>query len=307
VAGYKKIDWGRITREWNILADGICAVMEILEHEKVFDAARLPSYPPLPVIAAIWEYRGKHDAEGYARGLLRQYLWRSFLTARYNRSTQTNAVQDFRALRKVLTEKTDPATVPALNESLHPLPDIDAIAVAGWPKEKNILGRALMILQLQCGAQDLADACVVSASHVRSREYHHLFPAATLESAGLDDDAIWRAVNCALISWATNRKISDQDPLDYLKRRTDHALNGEADIRSRLRTHLVEFSGLNVGGYATLVEPDRSAKVRRDYEAFCTTRARILHIAAAKAAHGQLVTADSVLTEYERSALTKTV
>lgn len=298
VSGYKKIDWKIIRDEWPSLVEGVVEMMELLKQERIFDTRRLPSYSPLPVIAAVWRHRGQHDSEGIARGLLKQYLWRAFLTNRYHRSTITSAVRDYRALRLALKGESPPASIPAFNETAHPLPDEAAIATAGWPKEKNILGRALMVLQLQCGSQDFADASLASAANVTSREYHHLFPAATLEDAGLSDDAIWRAVNCALITWSTNRKLSDQDPLVYLRKRTEHALKGEADVRTRLRTHLVPFKALNVGGYADLAEDDRSAKVRDDYAAFCQSRATILAEAARRAAHGESVTADLVMQEY---------
>ena len=299
VSGYKRINWATVKNEWTSLVDGVVAMMDLLEQERIFDASRLPSYSPLPVIAAVWHYRGKHDAEGNARGLVKQYLWRAFLTNRYHRSTLTNAVQDFRALRKVLQGEAGPESVPALNESAYPLPDIDTIEAAGWPKERNILGRALMVLQLQCGSQDFADASNATASNVQSREYHHLFPSATLGDAELSDDSIWRAVNCALITWSTNRKLSDQDPLEYLKRRTDHALKGEAEIRARLRTHLVPYDVLNVGGYASLVGSERTTRIREDYNSFCQSRAHILKTAADLAARGEVVSAESVMKQYE--------
>jgi hypothetical protein len=300
-AGHLKIDWKKIADEWDTLAAGIAGLLELREQECIFDSARLPSYSPLPVIAALWEHRGQADAEGRARALLKRYLWHAFLTDRYQRSTQTNAVADIRALRKVLTESADLATVPIFSCANHPTADVDAIAAAGWSKEKNILGRALLILQLQCGALDFADGTQATAANAPKREYHHLFPAATLESFEIPDDAIWRAVNCALITWKTNRKLSDQDPLIYLQKRTEHALNGQNEICARLLTHLVHFPHLNVGSYASIADTDRAARVRADYERFCRSRAELLHIAANKAAAAELVTADSVIFGWEQA------
>lgn len=301
VAGYLKIDWKKIADEWDTLAAGIAGLLELLEQEKIFDTPRLPSYPPLPVIAALWEHRGEADAEGRARGLLKRYLWHSFLTDRYQRSTATNAVADIRVLRKVLTDAADPATVPVFVAANHPLASVDAIAAAGWSKEKNILGRSLLLLQLQCGALDFADGSQATAQNAPKREYHHLFPAATLEGIGVADDEIWRAVNCALITWKTNRKLSDQDPLVYLQKRTEHALNGVDEIRARLRTHLVHFPHLNVGPYAALAGAERTAQIRADYTRFCRSRAELLHLAATKAASGEHVTSDAILHAWEQA------
>ena len=284
------------------MAAGIAGVLELLEQERIYDERRLPSYPPLPVIAALWEFRGQADAEGKARELFRRYLWHAFLTDRYQRSTGTNAPADFRALRQVLNAGADVDTVPAFNSTNHPIANVDTIAAASWPKEKNILGRALLVLQLQCGALDFADASPATAQNVGKREYHHLFPAATLEGIGLSDDQIWRTVNCALIAWKTNRTISDQDPLVYLQKRTEHALNGEDEIRSRLRTHLVYFPHLQVGPYAALGDEERKQRVTEDYARFCQSRAQLLHAAAVHVAAGKLLTADSIPAAWEHVA-----
>ena len=291
---YKKVNWQKIADEWEVLAAGIAGVLEILDQERIYDERRLPSYPPLPVIAALWEFRGQADAEGRARELFRRYLWHAFLTDRYHRSTGTNAPADFRSLRDVLQGKVDITTVPAFNSADHPIANVETIAAAGWPKEKNILGRALLTLELQCNALDFADASPATADNVRRREYHHLFPAATLEKAGLSDDQIWRAVNCALITWKTNRKLSDLDPLVYLQKRTEHALNGEDEIRSRLCTHLVYFPHLQVGPYAALGDGERKQQVTEDYARFCQSRAQLLHAAAVHVAAGKLLTADAI-------------
>jgi hypothetical protein len=299
VAGYLKINWRKITDEWDKLAAGISGVLELLEQERIFDERRLPSYPPVPVVAALWEHRGQADSEGRARLLLKRYLWHAFLTDRYQRSTATNAIADFRALLKVIQKGADPTTVPAFNTKNHPLADVETIASAGWPKEKNVLGRALLVLQLQCNALDFADASPATAQTVVNREYHHLFPAATLEGIEVPDDQIWRAVNCALITWRTNRKLSDQDPLVYLQKRTEHALNGEDEIRSRLRTHLVYFPHLQVGPYASLGDDERKRRVTEDYTRFCQSRATLLHAAAVHLAAGKLLTADSIAAAWE--------
>jgi hypothetical protein len=300
IAAYKKVDWQTIADEWDVLAAGIAGVLELLEQERIYDGRRLPSYPPLPVIAALWEFRGQADSEGRARELFRRYLWHAFLTDRYQRSTGTNAPADFRALCEVLRAGAHIDTIPAFNVANHPIVNIETIAAAGWPKEKNILGRALLTLQLQCNALDFADASPATADNVRKREYHHLFPAATLEKAEMSDDQIWRAVNCALITWKTNRKISDQDPLVYLQKRTEHALNGEDEIRSRLRTHLVYFPHLQVGPYAQLGDAERKQRVTEDYSRFCQSRAQLLHAAAIHVAAGKLLTADSIASAWEK-------
>ena len=83
---------------------------------------------------------------------------------------------------------------------------------AEWPKRKTILGRGLLALQIKCGAEDLADGTRATVASITSkehpREYHHLFPASILEDAGIPDEQIYRALNCALIGAPTVRFLT---------------------------------------------------------------------------------------------------
>ena len=63
------------------------------------DAQRLPSYTAIPILAALWEHLPENpDHLGNARHLLKKFLWRAFLTSRYEQSSTTNALQDYRGL-----------------------------------------------------------------------------------------------------------------------------------------------------------------------------------------------------------------
>lgn len=79
---------------------------------------------------------------------------------------------------------------------------------ADWPKRNAILGRRLLALQIKCGAEDIADGAKATIASITSndqpREYHHLFPASTLKDVEIPHEQIFRALNCALITWRTN-------------------------------------------------------------------------------------------------------
>lgn len=160
---------------------------------------------------------------------------------------------------------------------------------ADWPKRKSILGRGLLALQIKCGAEDIADgkratvAAITTKEH--QREYHHLFPATTLEDAGIPDDQIFRALNCALVTWRTNRIISNKDPITYLKERADNCTLGEEELKRRLRTHLIPYAPLAVG-YDGMSDDKRRSRVKNDYDAFQLARAEVLANAAQRACKG---------------------
>jgi hypothetical protein len=229
---------------------------------------------------------------------LRKFLWRAFLTSRYEQSSTSNALQDYRGLREILCKGETENIVPILNLELYPLPTKELLLQADWPKRKSILGRGLLALQIKCGAHDIADGKPATLSNIKSkehpREYHHIFPVATLEDAGIPDNQIFTALNCALVTWRTNRVISDKDPITYLKERVNNCALGEDELKRRLRTHLIPYAALAVG-YRGMSDDERRARVKDDYYVFRLARAEVLEKAAQIACEGKELT----LTELE--------
>ena len=171
---------------------------------------------------------------------------------------------------------------------------------ADWPKRKTILGRGLLALQLKCGAEDLADGARATVATITSkehpREYHHLFPAATLDDAGIPDEQVFRALNCALVTWRTNRTISDKDPITYLKERADNCTLGEDEMKRRLRTHLIPYARLAVG-YDGIPDDERRGRVKNDYDAFLSARAEVLAKAAHRVCEGKALELSELLND----------
>ena len=283
-AGYRGIDYTRMIDEWDMVVEGVRGMVRFLEEETIFDQNRLPSYTALPVLAALWEHLpDQPDQLGNARYALRRYLWRAFLTARYEQSSTSNSLQDYRALRTVLTQGRDEAEVPIFSSDSYPLPTEEMVRLADWPRKKTIFGRGILALQLRCGAEDLADGAKATVASITSpthpREYHHLFPASLLAEAEVPEREISRALNCALITFKTNRTISNKDPISYLKDRADNNSLGHEELVRRLQTHLIPYDALAVG-YDGLSGEAKNARVQLDYENFLQARAQVVAAAA---------------------------
>jgi hypothetical protein len=258
--GYLGLDLKQMVAGWPRIESGVRKAVSFLEEESVFDGQRLPTEAVLAPLIALWTYvPEKPDAEGNARILLRRYLWRSCFTDRYERAAATSALQDYRALRDVLSNSAGPESVPCFDDARHPLPTDEQLLQAGWPKRRDRLARATLALSLRGGALDIADGSPVTRERLSSREYHHLFPVAFLSQQEVGEAEASRALNCALISWRTNRTISAKDPLDYIKERAAASTLGDSEIRRRLMSHAVPYEPLAAG----------------DHQAFLTARAGI--------------------------------
>ena len=276
-SGYAGLDLEKVVADWHKLVANIDHMVHFLEAETVFDKHRLPTDAVLAVVAALWQHvPHQPDALGNAKTLLRKYLWRAFFTSRYDRAAATAAINDFRALREVLLGNKPATEVPIFDANLYPLPTAEQLIAAGWPKNRNTLARAILAVTLRAGARDIADDAQVTRLHLKQREYHHLFPAALLGDAEVPEDQVFRALNCALITWRTNRTISAKEPLVYLRERAEANSLGIDDLRRRLRTHVIPLYFANLGGYTQLESGKRNATIQADYSKFLLSRAGLI-------------------------------
>ena len=289
-ASFRRLYVRRLPDEWEAIERGIDGATRFLSEERIFDRDRLPTVAVLPVLASIWSQMPQElDAHGQARTLLRQYLWRSFFTSRYERAAGTAALQDHRGLKARLVDGDATASIPILDDTLFPIASEQELEKAPWPRLRNTLARGILAVSLRGGGLDLADDTPASYESLSKREYHHLFPASLLrDEAKLEESDINLALNCALITWNTNRNISAKEPLAYLRERAERASLGVDQIQRRLSSHTIPFKELNVGGYSEITETEvRSARIRSDFERFIAARAKAIYNAVKKLCNGE--------------------
>lgn len=247
---YLASDFGnQLMAHWAELMEGISKTAVFLEEERIFDANRLPTDIVVPVLTALWARAPKGlDAEGRARNILRKYVWRAFFSNRYEKSTNSRAFTDCLELQDFIRD-TSASNPIIFDEAQFPLPHVEELMHAGWPTKKDRLARAILALALREGGHDLADGSTASRANLSQREYHHLFPDAHLQELGFEAETIYRSLNCALITWRTNRNISAKKPERYLAERRDGTDLGDDEIRWRLGKHLIPMDEMVAGDY----------------------------------------------------------
>ena len=266
---------------WGKIIDGINFSLKILEKECFYDHKRLPSKVPLRVLPALFV---KHeelltdsvDKTAQAIRIIRKYIWRTFLTRRYDGSVDARLAEDHKVLGDNLVDISagkdiaDIAKFPKIfNPKEYEVPSKKDLSNLEMPISKstsqNRLFRALMGISLRGGARDIATDRPVDMDNIRKRQYHHLFPDKLLKEEGRPDEVRNHALNFALISAKTNNKLQAQPPIDYLKRRLE--LNpslSEEELMKRLHSHRIPYDALKV----------ENGKSRR-YENFLRRRAEM--------------------------------
>jgi hypothetical protein len=297
--GVAAMDMSTLVAAWPRIQVALVRTANFLARQHIYDEERLPSAPVVAVIAACLDKVPEDgDALGRAEQLLRAYMWSAFFTSRYEGAAATRAYQDFKGLSDLL-ERThfgpaDYAHVPVLNRATYPLPRSEQLIRVGWPKGADRLARAVLAVNLHFGALDFADGHPVSYESLRKREYHHVFPDALLQEAGIDS---YLALNCALVTWKTNRSIGRKDPLAYLQDRVEWS--DEKTVGQRLRTHLLDFESLSKATYVSDGKPLEGAalgaRLGPDFDAFLEGRATLVLLAAHHFTEGRLLTLEELM------------
>ena len=253
--GYFSLDLEKFVKEdWSKIVKGTKEAVQFLEDEKVIDRDRLPIESVLAPLIALWaEAPETPDERGNTRILLRKYLWKAFFTDRYDRAVPTAVLQDYRVLKKVIAGEARETEVPCYSSNEYPLPNKEELIQTRWPRYKDRLARALLLLTIRGGAEDIKDGASLSKDNIEERHYHHLFPIAWLEEKRLSQHPN-RALNCILISRKSNEEISAKEPIKYLLETCEASDLGKDEIHRRLGTHFVNFDLLTEGNYSKFLD-----------------------------------------------------
>lgn len=258
---------------WNQVVAGLKRGVGFLRDEAIFNERLLPTEVIVYLSSALWAHVPIDgvDQEGRARTLIRKAIWRASFTDRYLKTATTRAFGDYKAISELIQNPASTATPDLFDEAQNPLPTATELIRGGWPSRKERLGRAIIAVSLYGGGYDFADGAKATADNVRYREYHHVYPKSLVQN-DFPDHEVSSALNCALISWKTNRKIAAKSPKQYLEERAADANATEAQVRHRLESHSVPYDIL-LGG---------------DFRSFMDARAELIHASLQKLCEGSI-------------------
>lgn len=240
---------------WDQVVLGLKRGVAFLRDEAIFNERLLPTEVIVYLTGALWAHVPVDgtDQEGRARTLIRKAIWRASFTDRYLKTATTRAFADYKAIKDMITNPDSSVMPDLFDEAINPLPLAGELIRGGWPSRKDRLGRAIAAVSLYGGGYDFADGAKATADNVRFREYHHVYPRSLIQDH-FPDHEVNSALNCALISWKTNRTIAAKNPKQYLEERGHDAKATEEQIRHRLESHRVPYKVLVNGDFREFIE-----------------------------------------------------
>lgn len=258
---------------WDQVVVGLKRGVSFLRDEAIFNERLLPTELIVYLTGALWAHVPVDgaDQEGRARTLIRKAIWRASFTDRYLKTATTRAFADYKAIQDMIINPDSTAVPDLFDETQNPLPLVTELIRGGWPSRKDRLGRAIVAVSLYGGGYDFADGAKATADNVGLREYHHVYPRSLLQDQ-FPDHEVNAALNCALISWKTNRKIAAKSPEVYLDERRKDARATVEQVKHRLQSHNVPYDDL----------------IKGDFRKFIEARANLIHASMLKLCEGSV-------------------
>ena len=241
-----------IDKDWNKFKKAIELMKDLLFQEKVWDEKRLPSWVPLHVIAALFmEQTPSANIKGRYNRVLKKYLWRAFLSNRYSYAANKHMYDDYVGLLEELVRddfnlERLKSKVPIFGNKGEPLETGDIIEKPRWPAKADRVGKAILILMLKKGAEDIITEIQPASDTIDEYEYHHIYPKEYIEDikSPLENSVF----NCMLLKNISNKFVNCKAPSEYLMEIMEKAVDipeGERQDKLSEKTGNTPYSSSN--------------------------------------------------------------
>jgi hypothetical protein len=218
----------------------------------------LPAAPTLVTLAAVLARLGEQPgpAAGATRQKLVRWYWCAVFGQVYDQAPNTRAVRDFTEILEWIAGGALPDTIAGFR--------FDPAVLTQTTPNQRTLYRGLICLILRNGPRDFHSGKPITGDLMIEHRIddHHVFPQDWLDKAGAVPATLRNCiVNRTLIDRATNQRISNRPPSDYMQEiRAAQAHAGH--VQQLLASHLLptaEDSPLMRDDYAAFLEWRREA------------------------------------------------
>jgi hypothetical protein len=223
---------------------------------RVEGAAALPYSNQLTVLAEVFRRIPSPSAKQYAE--IRLWLWRTALSGYFSGWNTGEMASDLKAVREFAEGKTDAIAVDLTR------PNAD-IWVARQFRANNAHAKLLAIVLANRSPVDLLTGQVIDTTNALAwtnvKEFHHFFPQDYLKGREVAPARANALANIVMLTSASNKRITNRAPSDYL-----------ADVEAAAGGNLDDWLARN------LISPEAyQAAKADDFDGFLAARAKRIH------------------------------
>lgn len=222
------------------LLDGFDMAREFLIGERIFRKRDLPYTTQVIPLAATCAYIGRKVFQQQStKNVLRQWLWCGIFGEMYGGANETRYANDIEDL------------VDAIEGNESPMRTVNAAyfqstRLLGLRTRNSAAYKGVMALVFREECRDFIDGEQMTnvKSMMTPPDIHHIFPQAYCQRVGLDEERWNSIVNKTPLIYTTNRTIGGVAPSKYLPKVMKEGAIGEAELRERIESHLIDYDAL---------------------------------------------------------------
>ena len=254
-----QLDKNQFIEQWPHIVEALYAAVDYFRNLYRIPVSRLLPYASLLVPFSYFFYKHPDRPTDAKRQYLEDLFWRTALAGRYSHSLETRLGQDIERVNQIL--KGEPST---FDYAVDVRPNF--ILENGWFNAGRSFVKAILCLLAYQEPKSFVDNSIVRISNdwlkrANSKNYHHFFPRAFLERAGVDQVRINNIVNITVVDdFLNKREIRANTPSVYMSRSRERNVT----LNTAMATHLIE--------------PDSDGVWTDDYDTFLNQRAQRLSV-----------------------------
>ncbi len=201
-----------VRRSFERVGQSIAAAVDFLSTD--CGVQSLDLLPQTQQIVPLSHFFGKQEHPTAAQiQALRKWFWKTAFSRRYSAQTDDKMNNDIAFMDKVLSGDNS-----GLKDYSHDITRDDLIRQKFT--KSHPYARALLLLMAQKIPLNLTNGAKIDLGEALSafnrKEYHHIFPRASLRTRGVSTDRINSLCNFCFLPSVANKKISQRKPSDYI-------------------------------------------------------------------------------------------
>lgn len=271
------LDLDQLADRWSSLIDGVKWAIDLLESENIFGEQWLPTVVVIPVLTALHQYLPVDPkAREQAESVVREYIWRAFVSGRYEYSSTSKALRDFRVMRDEFQGNADRPRREIFDPLVCTVASVDEVIRAGSPKRRDTLARSIVLLTLKAGV-NVVDGSRITRSDLETWDYQPIVPESlAAKSGGSRSGDGSNAINCFVMAPVARSPQSNGGFIPL----SAYLVNGQPDLpvfEDRIRSHLVPLPELRELIRLSNEEGVDKREWAQCYAAFLERRAGLIH------------------------------
>ncbi|MFA6064926.1 MAG: DUF262 domain-containing protein [archaeon] len=227
--------------KWELISESIKSSVDYFRNHYHVPVSQLLPYNALIVPFSYFFYHHSDRPTGDMQKYLQDFFWRISLSGRYSSAVESKLAQDIKRIDEILQGK-----LPKYDWPVSSSPEF--IKDNGYFSAGRSYIKAILCIYASHNPKSFEDNSKVNIQNdwlkqANSKNYHHFFPKAFLETLNKDWKKVNHILNITIVDdYLNKRKIRDHAPSKYMV----EFKKSNKNLEETMKTHLIDLEGSGI-------------------------------------------------------------